>query len=55
MAKPIEATPTLHGEDAVRLLESLPNVAPPEEIARRRAISRERLAQTTVTGPRSST
>lgn len=55
MAKPIEATPTLHGEDAVRLLESLPNVASPEEIARRRAISRERLTKTTVAAPRPST
>lgn len=55
MAKPIEATPTLYGDDAVRLLESLPNVAPPEEIARRRAIARERLAQETVSIPRPST
>lgn len=54
MAKPIEATPTLYGDDARRLLESLANVAPPEEIERRRAISRERLAQETVVCPPSS-
>jgi hypothetical protein len=33
------------GEDARQLLESLVDVASPEEVARRRAVSRERLAQ----------
>lgn len=48
MAKPIEATPSLYGDDARRLLESLNTCASSEEIARRRAESRERLAQTRV-------
>lgn len=38
----------LTGEDAERLLESLQHTASPEEIARRRAISRARLANPTV-------
>jgi hypothetical protein len=48
MAKPIEATPPLYGEDARRLLESLKECASPEEIAPRRAESRERLSQSRV-------
>ena len=54
MAKPIEATPTLYGDDALRLLESLAVTAPPDEIARRRAVSRARLAQSIVGSPPSS-
>lgn len=37
MARPIEPTPTLHGEDAKRVLKSLESTASPEEIVRRRA------------------
>lgn len=48
MAKPIEATPPLFGEDARRLLESLEDCASPEEISRRREESRARLAQSRV-------
>lgn len=54
MAKPIEATPPLFGEDARRLLESLKECASPEEIERRRARSRERLAQQEISAPPSS-
>src|SRR5689334_13280260 len=36
MAKPIEPTPVLYDEDARRALESLKNVAPADELARRR-------------------
>lgn len=48
MAKPIEATPPLYGEDARRLLESLRECAPPDEIARRRAEAHQLLAETRV-------
>jgi hypothetical protein len=48
MAKPIEATPPLYGEDARLLIESLKECVSPEEIARRRAESRERLSQSRV-------
>lgn len=48
MAKPIEATPPLRGKDATRILESLQNCAPPEEIERRRQLSLARLANPTV-------
>lgn len=41
----------LRGDDAKRLLISLKNHASPEEINRRRRISRERLANSTVTLP----
>jgi hypothetical protein len=41
----------LRGDDAKRLLVSLKNHASPEEMARRRQISRERLANPTVTLP----
>jgi len=54
MAKPIEATPTLYGDDARRLILSLMDVATPEEVARRRAVSRQRLAQSHVIAPPSS-
>jgi hypothetical protein len=39
------ASDVVTGEDARQLLESLVDVASPEEVARRRAVSRERLAQ----------
>lgn len=48
MAKPIEATPPLYGEDARRLLEALKECAPPDEIARRRAEARQMLATSQV-------
>lgn len=48
MAKPIEATPPLYGDDARRLLESLRDCAPPDEIARRRAEARQLLSDTRV-------
>lgn len=48
MAKPIEATPPLFGEDARRLLESLKDCASLDEIARRWEESRARLAQSRV-------
>ncbi len=35
MARPIEATPPLYGEDAEELLASLEKTASPEEIERR--------------------
>lgn len=35
MARPIEPTPPIVGEDAERLLAQLEQVAPPEEVARR--------------------
>ena len=54
MAKPIEATPPLFGDDARRLLESLKDCASPEEIERRRARSLERLAQARIIAPPSS-
>ncbi len=47
MARPIEPTPTLQGEDAERVLKSLESTAPPEEIARRRAQVREFVASVT--------
>lgn len=43
----LDAAPVLRGEDARRLVESLGEVAPPEEIARRRVEARERLAKGT--------
>jgi hypothetical protein len=47
MARPIEPTPTLEGEDAERLLESLEHTASPEEIARRRERARAFVAEVT--------
>ena len=50
MAKPIEPTPTLHGEDAERVLVSLHIVAAPDELARRRDAARK-FAETVTKGP----
>lgn len=41
MAKPIEVTPTLYGDDAKRVFESLSVIASPEEMARRRAAAKK--------------
>jgi len=41
----LDAAPVLRGEDARRLVEQLGQVAPPEEIARRRAEAGRRLAE----------
>lgn len=41
MAKPIEPTPTLYGEDANRVLTAMRNVASTAEIARRREAARK--------------
>lgn len=49
-ALPVEATPFLYGSDARKLLDSLRECAPPEEIARRREEARQILASTKV-GP----
>jgi hypothetical protein len=46
MANPIEATPTLKGEDARRLLEDLQEVCSCEEKARRIARARAARAET---------
>jgi hypothetical protein len=48
MARPIEATPTLKGEDAERLLQDLDRVCPPEEAERRVAAARKLLAKVVV-------
>lgn len=45
MAKPIEATEPVEGEDAERLLEDLKKVCSPEEMQRRKAAAREFMAQ----------
>jgi hypothetical protein len=45
MARPIEATPPLEGEDADRLEEELKNVCSPEEMAIRRANAKAHLAE----------
>jgi hypothetical protein len=45
MASPIEATPTLYGRDAERLLADLENVCSPEEAARRIKYAREQVAE----------
>ena len=45
MARPIEPTPPLVGEDAARLLAQIAVVATPKEVARRREAARLRLAQ----------
>ncbi len=44
MARPIAPTPTLRGKDAARLIKSLENVASSEELVRRVAVSKARLA-----------
>jgi len=41
MAKPIALTPTLYGDDARRVLDSLKNVASADVIARRRVAARK--------------
>lgn len=43
--KSLSPATQVSGEDARNLLESLANVAPPDEIARRRAVSLERLSR----------
>jgi hypothetical protein len=45
MAKPIESTPTLQGEDAERLLSDLANVCSVEESRRRATYARSTLAE----------
>ena len=45
MARPIEPTPVLEGEDAARLLEQLEQVCPPDEAERRVAAARKLLAK----------
>ena len=49
MASPIEATPTLYGDDALRLLADMENRCSPEE-ARRRQVAAKR-ARRAMTGP----
>lgn len=50
MARPIEATPILTGEDAEKLQASIAKVASPEEIERRRKAARQ--LYNTVTKPK---
>lgn len=45
MASPIEATPTLKGADARRLLAELEDVCSPAEAARRIKYAREQVAE----------
>jgi hypothetical protein len=52
MARPIEPTPPVTGEDAERLLEQLEKVPPPEELARRIAEARKFVAD--VTSPKTA-
>lgn len=51
MARPIEATPHLTGTDAASLRASLENVAPREEISRRRELAAAFLSQVTKPKP----
>lgn len=51
MARPIEPTPPLVGEDAERLLTALEQVAPPDEIARRIEEAKRFLAEVTSPKP----
>ena len=51
MARPIEATPVLQGEDAEKLLEELEHVCAPEEAERRVAAARRLLAKVVVPDP----
>ena len=44
MARPIESTPVLEGEDAERLLRDLENVCSPEEAKRRMEWAQVQLA-----------
>ena len=46
MAKPIEPTPPVSGEDARRLVEAMRDHASPMETERRRSIAREWMTQT---------
>ena len=48
MARPIEATPVLEGEDAEKLLAGIENVCPPDEAERRVAAARKLLAKVMV-------
>ena len=50
MARPIEPTPVLEGEDAERLLDQIEIVCTPEETERRVAAARKLLAQVLVPG-----
>ncbi len=50
MARPIEPTPVLYGEDAEQLLESLEHCASPEEMKRRQEYAREALRELEETG-----
>lgn len=50
MARPIEATPVVEGEDAKRLLDELENVCPPDEAKRRVEGARRLLAKVMVAG-----
>ena len=50
MARPIEPTPSLDGEEAERLLEELENVCSPEEVKRRTEWARKLLSQVIVPG-----
>ncbi len=52
MARPIEATPPVIGEDAERLLAQLDCVPPPEELTRRIEAAKRFLAA--VTTPKTS-
>jgi hypothetical protein len=47
MARPIEPTPPITGEDADRLAEQLEKVPPPEELARRIEEAKRFLEQVT--------
>jgi len=48
MARPIEPTPSLEGEDADRLLQELESVCSPEEAKRRTDWARKLLSQVIV-------
>jgi hypothetical protein len=47
MARPIEPTPVLKGEDAERLRRDLANVCSPDEARRRTEYARQQLAEMT--------
>ena len=55
MARPIEPTPVLEGEDAERLLKELEQVCAPDEAERRVAAARRLLARVVVTDARART
>lgn len=48
MARPIEPTPVLEGDDAKRLLDELETVCPPDEAKRRVEAARKLLAKVMV-------